>query len=351
MSLPALGELPELEAVERLLEAASRHGRVEVLAQVPAAPTGPDGIARRSRRFPIHGVTFGSTAPDAPTLAIVGGVHGLERIGAEVAIAYLTTLVAQLGWDELLQQSLERCRIAVVPLLNPVGMAARRRANGNGVDLMRNAPPHPDGGGTPLVGGQRLSPRLPWYMGPPGAPMEPEAAALVRYFDAQVFGSRFAISLDLHSGFGMIDRLWFPYARTRAPLPHLAEVFALKQLLDRTLPNHVYRMEPTARAYTIRGDLWDHLYDRRGGGPGIFLPLTLEMGSWLWVKKNPAQILSALGTFNPVRPHRLRRTLRRHLPLLDFLYRATLSSHVWASPDPARRRQLADAGFELWFAR
>ena len=86
-------------------------------------------------------------------------------------------------------------------------------------------------------------------------------------------------------------------------------------------------MEPQAQAYTIRGDLWDHLYDSYGEahGDGVFVPLTLEMGSWLWVRKNPVQALSALGPFNPVVPHRLRRTLRRHLLLFDFLYRAVAS--------------------------
>jgi hypothetical protein len=101
-------------------------------------------------------------------------------------------------------------------------------------------------------------------------------------------------------------------------------------LLDVTLPNHVYRVEQTARAYTIRGDLWDHLYDRRRAtGGGVMLPLTLEMGSWAWVRKNPLQGLSSLGRFNPVKPHRHRRTLRRHLPLLDFLFHAAASHRTW----------------------
>ena len=106
----------------------------------------------------------------------------------------------------------------------------------------------------------------------------------------------------------------------------------VQRLLDRTLPNHVYRVEQTAQAYTIRGDLWDYLYDRRReAGAGCMLPLTLEMGSWAWVRKNPLQALSTLGRFNPVRPHRHRRTLRRHLPLLDFLCHAVASYDAWLS--------------------
>lgn len=345
-----------IQAIERLASAALRFGRVEVLAEI-------DGLGRR---HPIHAVALGSAAPDAPVLLVVGGVHGLERIGTEVAIAYLQTLVAQLEWDEVLHHALGHCRILIVPLVNPVGMASHRRSNGRGVDLMRNAPVHPAGGGTPLVGGHRISPRLPWYMGQEGAPMEAEAAALAGYVERETFGSRFAIVLDLHSGFGLIDRVWFPYARTRTPLPDLPTIYALKRLLDENLPNHVYRIEPTARVYTIQGDLWDHLYDRRravgaaqtrgpdgrsygAGGPGVLLPLTLEMGSWTWVRKNPLQLATPLGRFNPVKPHRRRRTLRRHLPLLEFLFRAARSSHLWAAFDDETRRSYAAAGFAEWF--
>jgi hypothetical protein len=59
------------------------------------------------------------------------------------------------------------------------------------------------------------------------------------------------------------------------------------------------------------------------------LPLTLEMGSWMWVRKNPLQGLSSLGRFNPLKPHRHRRTLRRHMPLLEFLLHAAASHRAW----------------------
>ena len=291
----------------------------------------PEAVSELTRveQRPIYAFRFGTIARTAPVLLVVGGVHGVERIGTDVAIAFLSTLVARLGWDQVLHDALARCRVIVVPLLNPVGMARGQRANGNGVDLMRNAPAHALGG-TPLLGGQRLSPRLPWYMGEENAPMEPEAAALVALVEEELFASPFSIAIDLHSGYGLVDRLWYPYARTREPLPDLAALAALGRLLDDTLPNHVYRFEQTAQAYTIRGDLWDYLYDRRRThGGGTTLPLTLEMGSWAWVRKNPLQALSSLGRFNPIKPHRHRRTLRRHLPLLDFLLHAAASHRGW----------------------
>jgi hypothetical protein len=296
--------------IARLAEAA----RADVIATV-------DGL-------PIHVFRFGTSDRTAPALLVTGGVHGLERIGTDVAIAFLTSLLARLAWDAVLADALARCRVIVVPLVNPVGMARGTRANGHGIDLMRNAP-EAQTGGTPLIGGHRISPRLPWYMGAPGA-MEPEAAALAALVERELFAAPLAIALDLHSGFGFIDRLWYPYARTREPPPDLPAIEALTNLLDDTLPNHVYRVEQTARVYTIRGDLWDYLYDRRrAASGGTLLPLTLEMGSWTWVRKNPLQGLSSLGRFNPVKPHRLRRTLRRHLPLLDFLLHAAASQRAW----------------------
>ncbi|HEY5950143.1 MAG TPA: DUF2817 domain-containing protein [Kofleriaceae bacterium] len=307
--------LPELVAIEELAAAATRWGSVDTIADV-------EGV-------PIYALRFGSADRTQPALLVTGGVHGVERIGTHVAAAFLTSLLARLRWDELLHEALTRARIIVVPLVNPIGMALGQRANGWGVDLMRNAP-EAARVGTPLIGGHRISARLPWYMGRSGTAMEPEAAALVRLVETELFASPLSIALDLHSGFGLVDRLWYPYARTREPPPDFGSIEALSLLLDATLPNHVYKMEQTARVYTIRGDLWDYLYDRRrAAGGGLLLPLTLEMGSWTWVRKNPLQGLSTLGRFNPIKPHRHRRTLRRHLPLLDFLLHAVISHRAW----------------------
>src|SRR3546814_5001315 len=44
-------------------------------------------VAAGARRFPVQAFLLGSTRPDAPAVGFFGGVHGLERIGAQVAIA------------------------------------------------------------------------------------------------------------------------------------------------------------------------------------------------------------------------------------------------------------------------
>lgn len=326
--------LPELDQLEALIERLGGRARVTVIAET-------DGL-------PIYGLEMGSTDRSAPCLLLVGGVHGLERIGTSVVLAYLGTLAERLQWDALTRDALERGRVAAVPLLNPVGMRAGTRSNGNGVDLMRDGPTRGNGTGSLLVGGQRVSPLLPWFMGNEDE-LEVESRALVDFVTEHVLPARAAIALDVHSGFGFVDRLWFPYAWSPRPFPNTAEVYALYELLNQTLPHHIYHTEPQSRAYTIDGDLWDHLYDQGRKGDGLFLPMTLEMGSWTWVRKNPRQLFSLPGSFNPIKRHRLQRTLRRHLLLIDFLHRATIGHEAWGSLDEAQRERCWSSAVNLWF--
>lgn len=337
MSAPQL--LPELSELEGLLAQIEPYARIETLAHVDV----------RGHRLPVYAATLGTRAPEAPSLAFVGGVHGLERIGTQVVLAYLRTLSARLSWDRVLSDTLQRVRLVFVPLLNPGGMLLRWRSNPRGVDLMRNAPRGQGGRGSFLLGGQRLSARLPWYAGKQGE-SELENRALFELIQRECLCSEVALAIDCHSGFGMLDRLWFPYARTRKTFPNLAEVVGLKHLLDRTLPHHVYRLEPQANAYTIEGDAWDYLYDlsRSLSRERTFVPLTLEMGSWAWVRKNPRQLWSVDGSFNPVLPHRIKRTLRRHLPLFDLLLHAIASHEAWVVRDEDVRVQREHEAFTTW---
>jgi hypothetical protein len=331
---------PELTELESLLPTLEAHAELRVLSRVSIA----------EQALPIWSISLGTREPSAPALAFVGGVHGLERIGTRVVLAYLRTLSVRLSWDRVLHDTLSRVRLLFVPLLNPGGMLLGRRGNPRGVDLMRNGPRAAGGRGTFLVGGQRLTPHLPWYAGDPERALETESRALTDVIERELFGSHSSLAIDCHSGFGMIDRLWFPYARTRKPFPHLAEVVGIKRLLDATLPHHVYRVEPQAQAYTIQGDLWDYLYDRQRAlyPERVFVPLTLEMGSWAWVRKNPRQLWSRDGSFNPVLPHRLKRTLRRHLPLFDLLLHAIRSHEAWVVREERERVAREHEAFSTW---
>lgn len=332
---------PELADQETLVRALEPHARIEKVGQVGHA----------NLNYPLLTFTLGSRDPQAPVLAIFGGVHGLERIGSQVVLAYMQGLAERMSWDETLHWQLKHCRVCLMPLVNPVGMYLRTRSNGNGVDLMRNSPTVAErGAATFLVGGQRYSRLIPWYMGD-AARMEVESQALVDYVQRETSQSKAAILLDVHSGFGVRDQLWFPYAKTQVPFASLAEVFKLKSTLDRIFPNHVYLFEPQAKNYTTHGDLWDYLYDEhyKRGGNRAFIPITLEMGSWMWVKKNPLQLFSYLGAFNPVKPHRRRRILRRHLTLFDYLIRLSVSPAVWSTFEEIERKPLEAQARELWY--
>jgi hypothetical protein len=287
-----------------------------------------------------------------PAIGFFGGVHGVERIGTQVLLAFLHALIERLGWDETFGHMLERLRLVFVPLVNPGGMLQQTRCNPNGVDLMRNAPTEAERGVPLLLGGQRLSPTLPWYRGKRGAPMEPEAQALCRVVEARLHPHPFSLTLDCHSGFGSTDRIWFPYARTRTPVEALPEIYALRSMFRSTHPYHnIYIIEPQSHQYTTHGDLWDYLCDRARAAcepHQVFIPLTLEMGSWMWVRKSPGQALKLLGMFNPLVPHRHQRALRRHLTFLEFLLRAAISHERWR-PSVETRGQVMESALAYWY--
>jgi hypothetical protein len=95
--------------------------------------------------------------------------------------------------------------------------------------------------------------------------------------------------------------------------------------------------------------MWDHLYQQACvQGAGVFLPLTLEMGSWLWVKKNPRQLFSRHGIFNPLIQHRQQRVLRQHQQFLDFLLRAAGGYARWL-PQGAQRGQHHAQALQTWY--
>ena len=330
---------PELLELQRLIEAdGGRHLQSRVVDEVDC----------QGARFPLLALSLGSASPQAPAIGFFGGVHGLERIGAEVVLAYLASLLMRLAWDELLHRQLEGLRMVFMPIVNPAGLALGTRANGRGVDLMRNAPVDAGDRAPFMLGGQRLSARLPWYRGAAGAPMEAESAALCELVRRELLQRPFSMAVDCHSGFGSRDRLWFPYAHSARPIPHLAEMHALGAILDRSQPQHRYLFEPQSHQYLTHGDLWDHLYLQACTEPArTFLPLTLEMGSWLWVKKNPRQLFSRQGIFNPLIEHRRQRVLRRHMAGLDFMARAA-SSHARWCPAGAERELQQAAALKRW---
>ena len=332
--------LPELIELERLVEKVSNHATVRVLAEIPY----------NDYLFPIYSIEMGNQDPTSPCLAMVGGVHGLERIGSMVVNSNLATIIELLSWDQTLKARLEKSRLIYVPILNPVGMFRRSRSNGNNVDLMRNAPVFSEEATRFLYGGHRLSPKIPFYRGALADGMEAENQALFDFLKERVFPSELAVCLDVHSGFGFSDSLWFPYARTKQPFPHFVQAYAFRELLNKTYPNHVYAVEPQSIQYTTHGDFWDYVFDyhHEHFSDNFFFPLTLELGSWKWIRKNPKQIFDVIGVFNPILPHRRARVLRDQKTFMDFLHRTVLSRD-WIDLSDEQHQIWRYEALNLWY--
>jgi hypothetical protein len=331
--------LPELRELERLIKLGKGHLETHVACEVPAG----------NQHFPVYQLALGNPDKNVPAIGFFGGIHGLERIGTQVLLCFLRGLLTRLIWDKSLHHLLQEVRLVFMPLLNPGGMAQHTRCNPQGVDLMRNAPVEAAGKVPFLLGGHRYSPRLPWYRGAPGAAMEIENQALCRVVNDELLSRPFSIALDCHSGFGLRDRVWFPHAHSVHPIEHLADILALEELFEQSHPNHRYLFEPQSMQYRTHGDIWDYLYlQAQSDTSNTFLPLTLEMGSWLWVKKNPRQLFSRHGMFNPTAQHRLQRVLRGHTVWLDFLMRAACGHTNWLATGP-RRCRLQERAVARWY--
>ena len=332
--------LAEFDALEALIEQGQPYLQVRRLGTVQAGEAA----------LPLLLISLGSDDVSKPGIGFFGGVHGLERIGADVVTAYLRSLVMRLPWDEALHHQLQQVRIVMMPRVNPGGLWLGTRANPRGVDLMRNAPIDATESVPFMVGGQRLSAEMPWYRGPAKGPMELESAALCSAVEQELHPRPFSLTVDCHSGFGLQDRLWFPYAHTARPIPHLPEVHALSQIFEQTMVHHRYVFEPQSLQYLTHGDLWDYLYQRSlGAAEKVFLPLTLEMGSWLWIKKNPRQVFNRFGIFNPLIGHRQERVMRRQIALLDFFTHAAASARRWL-PKLSSRADHAAMAQARWYS-
>lgn len=307
-------------------------------------------ISYKGEVYPIFSFTLGSENPEHPTLFMTGGIHGLERVGAQLAWSLLKTTLDRLIWDESLKEVFKNIRLVVIPLVNPVGYYNYKRSNGNDVDLMRNSPVVSKEKIPFLLGGQRYSKKLAWYQGTPDV-LEEENQALTEMFFKTCSKSKCILAIDFHSGFGMKDRLWFPFSHTKEPFDHIAQMDAFATLFEDTHPYHIYKIEPQSSGYLLNGDIWDHLFLelRKINPEAIFIPMTLEMGSWTWVRKNPLQLFSKQGIFNPMKVHRLKRTYRRHHLLYDFLLKSLRSHKVWSELDSNNKLKHLSSGMTRWY--
>ena len=300
-------------------------------------------------RLPVVSLTIGNPDRAKSCLILTAGVHGVERIGTQVLLAWLESVVERCRWDAHWHMQFEEdIAIVAIPLVNPGGMLMDSRCNPNGVDLNCHAPIDAEDGAPFLLGGQRLWRKLPWYRGDWANYIEPEFSALQTIIYRYCRPGRLSVAIDFHSGFGLQDHIWIPFAYRKEPIDDIGNYTALKLLWERNFPHHNYSFGPQAMHYLSHGDIWDYFYLQCRDHGSRLLPLTLEMGSWLWVKKHPAQVFSFAGLFNPTVPHRHARVLRGHLILLDFFLAATRSSEQWIS-EGERDRQMAQVAQTLWY--
>lgn len=336
-----MSSFEEFEKLESIIEKLKPYADIHVVAN----------SVSKDQSFPLYVIRMGANKKGTPAIGFFGGVHGLERIGTKVLLSYLDTIAELMPWDHMLHSILKHIQFVFMPIVNPIGMLQQTRSNQNHVDIMRNAPIDSD-----IVrwyhiwGGHRVSRYLPWYRGEKNQPMEVEAQALCDVVQKYLIPSKVSLAVDMHSGFGMQDQLWFPYAHTRKPFQYIAQALELKKMLDTAYPYHVYRYEPQSIRYQSHGDLWDYLFhEHERLYPGhFFMPLTLELGSWNWLKKSPKHIFSVLGMFNPIKEHRRQRTFRRHLVMFDFLTRAVVSNQKWVHLDKEQEEQNRKEALELW---
>jgi hypothetical protein len=213
-------------------------------------------VTVQGHTFAVHVASLGTDAPDAPAIGIFGGIHGLERIGTQLVLDYMRSVLCRLAWDDLLHRQLETVRLVFMPIVNPGGMYVATRANPNGVDLMRNAPQNADAAVPFLAGGQRIGAWLPWYRGRAGAPMEAESRRCCAWWKRNCCRGRSASpSIAIRATAGATAS--GPYARTHAPMPHFPEMYLLKTMFEQAHPHHGYAFEPQSHQYLLHGDLWD----------------------------------------------------------------------------------------------
>lgn len=282
-------------------------------------------IQDQGTEYPLWKITCENKNSKKPTsekttLILTGGIHGLERIGSQLCVSMMEKYYELSCWDQIFTEKLEHLRIVFMPFANPAGIQNRTRSNPNGVDLMRNAPITATEKVPFLAGGHRISPKLPWFQGYENTPLEKESQFIVEQTLFEISQSKLTLSLDIHSGFGLTDQIWFPWAFTKKPYPKLDFMTLMMEKFEQIYPFHIYKIEPQSKVYCTHGDLWDYIAHEKLNSLS-FIPLTLELGSWIWVKKNPLQIFKLDGLFNPIKNHRVRRTIRRHQLFIDFIMR------------------------------
>jgi hypothetical protein len=241
-------------------------------------------IGRSVRGEPLLALHVGSTDPGARTAVVLAGVHPIEWIGVEVALAVL---------DRLLGSDVDGRAVIVVPIVNPDGLlrvehhlrAGHRRFtrhNARGVDLNRNFDANWYRPG--LL--QRVLPFLFARGTHPAS--EPEVAAIAHHLAQR----RVDRALSLHSFGGAV---LYPPAWSRWPVVDSAEHLAWARRVARGGKRRPYRTLPCswwAFGMTASGLELDWFHERHGA-----LSLLVECTGGVGLR--PSRLFQPFAWYNP----------------------------------------------------
>jgi len=171
-----------------------------------------------------------------PRIRLTGGIHGSEIISAEIMVYFIRYLVENYDADDAdneITALIDSRYIAIIPVLNPDGLAVAGRRNDNGVDLNRNFSVEWAPGST--HGDEPFS--------------EPETQAFREYS----LEENFHLSLTFHSGAVLVN-IPFDYGKE----------------IDEVVPAENKLVREFAFAYSKAGTFLDN--------PDLFDPWRLEYG-------------------------------------------------------------------------
>ncbi|EMJ61386.1 MULTISPECIES: M14 family zinc carboxypeptidase [Leptospira] len=305
---------------KKILKILKLGGKLASLSQIGFSRKTSEGF-----RFPIHALKIGTEKgiKEHP-VGIMAGVHGLETIGILILLDFLEYVLHPNSTGYIPELEKGKLGIVVLPIVNPGGVVLKQRSNPAGVDLMRNS-------GIAAIkpflffGGQKISKHLPYFR---GNGLEPESKALFRLVYESFFTVKDAIIpvLDLHSGFGTVDNVWWPYAFTKAPCPDTSSYQKIEKHLKHHCGHIHFQYGPQSETYTTHGDLWDKLYDQyrdyhknSRNWNSKLLPLTLEVGTWSDIKEDPFKLFRKRGIFNPASFNKIETVGRYRGFLRDFV--------------------------------
>ena len=257
--------------------------------------------------------------PELPTVAFFSCFHGVEWIGSRVLVNFIEHLIREITWDEDIKALTEKVNICGIPVVNPIGRLEHNRSNGNGIDLMRNAPVRSDKA-LLLLGGQKFSRHIPWYM---GEGLEKENVIVSKFLDDNVFPSDFKITIDIHSAFLRGSRIWIPYASGKKLPEKETKLFRqVRKTLNSVYKYNPYKYQKQENIYKTHGDFWDHSFDRHGSSAkGTFLPITLEISSREWSVRNFLRKWSLEALFSPSNRKQENSEYIKHIMVFDFIIR------------------------------